>query len=803
MFFFFISTLIITNIKPKDNEQSISVLDNKPVNILDDITHQSLTQFETIQNKISEISVMINDNQVPSLVGKNRQQVLTQLKQINSAIQQLVQVKYFSVAPSLNGTLFLIHQSRAFMLYILELLNKNFNGISNFNPQNYPFLIETIKRSNNQTASLSELIQEEKRNEKLLKKFAQKTEQIGLTWYNIGYRTIDSYVIDPCKRHNVLLHTNFLLSSLFMYTYLAWHFDNELPFISLPQTIKDTNWFRKNFGDKPFQAQLGISIGDEEKIEGRVNRADSFGARWQKGLLPFGAVMGAHWYTTAKKEWKILKPWINEKISILVNRLKGGSYLKKANKLQGIITSVYFEDMVGLKHVIKNFQVIVDYLENPELFDRLGIAPPKGFLLIGDTRTGKSYSVKALFNEIDRMLEQNNRKNEFKFLELNSSIIISEGIEKILSIVQEEAPCVVFIDEIDLLNLQRHGQNTMLMEFLTAMSGMNSHSDSKKQVIIIAATNQPETLDVALRTPGRFGKELRFEYPSLEERKEFITRELSKLALGLELFDIDKLSKETEGQPYEGLKLIINQSLLKARLRNEMFSQQHLDETLNEIIHNIIEEKFRDIPLHEQELLSIHFAGHALALMLLDTTTKLSSVTTKAVMSAIQEEFSGFHLWKNGNDDENKQKRIEYGEVFIHHDHDTINVMSKTEKLSLAQYYLAGIAAEKILNGSCGYSCHTQDKEKALTLVKSLVFQGIDVKKLPKEIQNQFHKEALTTLEQCEQEIINLLTENKEKLLAIKQALQQQSTLNKSDIQFIIEQIDSDAQQNLAEKKEK
>ncbi|MGB8366980.1 MAG: AAA family ATPase, partial [Candidatus Babeliales bacterium] len=676
-------------------------------------------------------------------------------------------------------------------------------------PEKYPFLAKTIRRSllnDSPEISLNQLHQEFMINENLIKQFSQKTDRAGLAWWNIWYRHVDNYFIDPCKRYKIPRRTLEACILSLSYIYFSWHFEDNLPqFLQLPENFKNSNWFKKWMGKKPYRPYVnaeGNIASIEATNEGFINRVDRIVSLLKKGILPTGGLLTTMCVYALSKEWKTFKPFFNEKLAILVNKLKGGSYLKKANKLQGIIESVYFDDLVGLDHVKEFYQTLIDYLENPEPFDRLGIAPPKGCLLIGDTRTGKSYSARALLNELNVMLEKNNRKDEFKFLPLDASLIMSEGITNILSIVKEAAPCIVFIDEIDLLNLQRHGQNTMLMEFLTAMSGIDSTSDSKKQVIIIAATNQPETLDEALRTPGRFGKELRFEYPSFKERKEFIERQLNKLALNLESFDIDKLSQETEGVPYEGIKLLINQSILKARINKEMLTQQYLEETLDETIRNVLKDSFKDISLHEKELLSIHFAGHALALMLLDMPTKLASVTIRPVMTKIKEEFMGAHLWQDGKDDDNKRKRIEYGEVFTHCNHDTLNVMSSAEKLDLCKYYLAGIAAEKIINGSCSYSCHTKDKEKAFTLAKSLVFEGINVKGLPTSMQEQFYKETLGLISQCEEEIMALLAKHKNKLFSIVQELQERNMLNKKDIQRIIDQIDMGTtlnnQQNLS-----
>lgn len=787
-----ISIFIISHIHPNNND--------KPVDILDNITDQALKQLEIIHNNLSEMSAMINDNQVPDIVGKKKKETLQEIREINYSIQKFLKTKYFSVSPSLDSTLFLIHQARAFMLHISEVINKNFRDISKFDTLRYSFLVNTITRSirkDSPAISLNQLHQEFAINKKLLKEFSQKTDQVGLKWWNIGYRTIDNYVIDSCQRYKIPQRTLELLGLASFCVYFSWHFEENLPeFLQLSDKFKELPGFIKWGGKYPYEPQIGsggeASVGKAEPDEGIVNRIDRIGSLLNKGLLPVGTLLTSALTYTFKKEWKTFKPIFNNKLTILVNRLKGGSYLKKANKLQGIVEEVYFDDLVGANHVKDFYNNLIAYLENPEPFDRLGISPPKGCLLIGDTRTGKSYSVRALFTELNQMLERNNRKDEFKFFELSSSDINSEGIGYLLSVIRSCAPCIVFIDEIDLLDLQRRGKNSMLSEFLTCMSGAISSGDSKNQVIIIAATNRPENLDEALRTPGRFGKELRFEYPSFEDRKVFITNQLNKLSLDLGSFDIDKLTRETEGKAYEALKLLVNQSILKSRIRNEMLTQQHLEDTLNETIRNVIEENFKDIPLHEKELLSIHFAGHALALMLLDIHTKFASVTIKPVMMQIKEKLIGAHLWQDGNSNDNdKQKHIGYGEIFTHHNHDTINIVSKEEKLDLCKYYLAGIAAEEIIFGSCSFSCHTKDNEKALTLIKSLVFEGLDIERLPKHIQKQLFDEAFELLNRCKQEAISLLTLHKETLLTIAQTLQKRNTLNRNDVKNIMK-ADSD-----------
>ena len=144
----------------------------------------------------------------------------------------------------------------------------------------------------------------------------------------------------------------------------------------------------------------------------------------------------------------------------------------------------------------------------------------------------------------------------------------------------------------------------------------------------------------------------------------------------------------------------------------------------------------------------------------------------------------GMHLWK---EDQKDQQRFEYGKIFLHQDHDSININTKDDQIKLCKFYLAGFAAEEILLGSCGYSCHAQyDKSNALRHAQTIVLEGLDLDKMPEKIKEAKYNEIVTLLTQYQQEIKALLETKKDVLQKISLALQDKGTLSAQQVQKLI-----------------
>ena len=203
-----------------------------------------------------------------------------------------------------------------------------------------------------------------------------------------------------------------------------------------------------------------------------------------------------------------------------------------------------------LDHAKQVLGDIVKYINDPESYDRAGLTPAMGYLLFGPTRTGKSMIAEGLAGELQKI---KGSSDDFPFFVIEARYIAAEGnFNMIMNIIKNYAPCIIFIDEIDMLPLHRDknkGKNTVLQEFLSTISGCMNGNNPDKQVIIIAATNRPDKLDPSLRS--RLSVHIPFEYPSFIHRAEHLIREVEGKGLPVDQFDIRKLAEQTEGCSFQ------------------------------------------------------------------------------------------------------------------------------------------------------------------------------------------------------------------------------------------------------------
>lgn len=788
MFSSILQTISIVSTSPiqeqitqEDNQETISDA-TIVAQIIDPIIDTCKRQLDDIFGTLSMLSTMISENQVPTIA--NKRDALDAIKSMTYLLQGIQHERF--IGADLQSVQFLIDLIESITKHVLTALNNGCHTIEPFDIQAFAKKQEdSAKRSkhtNLDAQMFEQFDQSIKKNTKRIEQLKHKAERAGLRWYNRLYRTLDKYVIAPCDKYSIGRRAWLGLEVACAATYIYWYLsDNDTFKRHMPFAYKLLR-------DKPEYAH-GIGLINREDV-GSIIKGEFLWSQILHSNSPLLALLASGIYYKGKQEWNYhVSPYLAEKWASISNRLKGGQYLRQARSAEDMASDVTFDDLIGLDHVKHEFMRIVSYLENPESYDRMGATPPKGILLMGDTRTGKSFSVKALFGEIAHMLKRNKRKDQYKFIELNATWINKKGIAYLLEIIKEDAPCVIFIDEIDLLHLQRGNQD--LSEWLTAMSGTIDAKDPKNQVIIIAATNRPETLDKALRQPGRFGRELHFEYPTAQDRKLFILKQLDKLSLNPNLFDVDGLVGETEGKSFEALKLLINTAIIKARSRGQGVGYEHIQESIDEVLHHIIMHDNKDISDEKKALLSAHFAGHALFTHLFDKYSVLSKVTINQVMKNIKEEAIGLHLYDTRDDKEEDNKHFEYGSIFVHHNHDPINVYTQDEKMTLCRYHVAGIVAEEIMFGSCSYSCHNKDMEKALTIAQSITFQGLDVQKFPKHIQKKMHDDAIALVDRCKAEVTEMFKVHRNALQSIAQVLSQRGTIGRFETAMIIDIIEN------------
>ena len=477
-------------------------------------------------------------------------------------------------------------------------------------------------------------------------------------------------------------------------------------------------------------------------------------------------------------------PYAMQTMQMFWNNIRGGAFEnKEVENVFSVDPKTTLDDVIGMEEVKETLNLILQFLIDPEKLFNTGLVPSTALLMTGPPRTGKTFIVNSFFGSLKKTLSEMGRENEFKYWNVPAIFILQHGIKNILDYALAHAPIVLFIDEIDLLQLQRAGgQSTLLSEFLTSLGGA-LNNDPKKQVILIAATNKPESLDEALRRTGRLGKEMRFEYPAYESRKAFLIREFKRMALDIKLFDINGLASKTNNKSFEDLSSIIKTGMIRALTRNVSLSQEIIEECLDSEIRNIIMANRKKLPKSELDILASHFAGQALAYQLLDTNELLDKIILKAIMTNIKEELQYVAYTK---DESEKQKKIVFGATFTRTSGDSAGLGSQEQIINKIKVLLAGFVAEEILLGSCGYSCHPEFSKTAFELAKSITLEGNDPESLSKAKKNKLLDKAFTLIEQCKEEIRELLSSNKEILQAVANELFQKEEIYEFQVQQII-----------------
>jgi cell division protease FtsH len=275
-------------------------------------------------------------------------------------------------------------------------------------------------------------------------------------------------------------------------------------------------------------------------------------------------------------------------------------------------TGVTFDDVAGVDEAKEELKEIIDYLQNPQKYQRLGGKIPKGVLLVGPTGTGKTLLAKAVAGEA-----------KVPFFSIGGSgfveMFVGVGAARVRDLfaqAQEKAPCIIFIDEIDALGKVRAAapisggheerENT-LNQLLLEMDGF----DTRKGVILMAATNRPEILDPALLRPGRFDRHILVDRPDIKGREEILKVHCKNVKLSKDV-DIKIIAARTPGFVGADLANVVNEAaLLAARVGNEAVGMDSFEEAINRGIAGL-EKKKRVMSKKEQEIIAYHESGHAL-----------------------------------------------------------------------------------------------------------------------------------------------------------------------------------------------
>lgn len=793
----------------------------KKVNILENQLKQILKIFNAIDFNLESLGGFIREDAVET---NDKDKLISRLTGIRRQISAFRQSTVGHIDE--QALYILLEFAEGIMDHIECALDNGFKKLPEFNGD------QIITRSKSKNATTDDIDLMIKVIDGRIESFKDKSENVGLSFYNIFYRqTFDKYVYEWWEKYNVtekVFYTTFVTAAGVYFWYWFNSSQGGTPnqngeihssineddgfFMRAAKSAHDkiNGWIRGTLGwpyPEEYISRLDIQNYELDHEVGKLGQSEHRIFQATKGYMPIGSMIfwGAL-QTIAMEKLYQAKDWIAEKLDNLHNWLKGGIYRKRSkearNKPYRFEPEITFDDIIGQEHAKQILSEVLQYIEDAERFDRTRLAPEKGYLLTGATRTGKSYIAEALSGEIIEILKRQGRdEDEFGFWKLPARALSGKGnISKIVEMFKKWAPCVVFIDEIDMLGLQRDRNSELLAEFLDALSGC-FNNDPKKAVIFIAATNKPENLDDSLRARGRFGKEIRFEYPSYANRKEYILKKLEGLTCNTDLFDIDKLARETEGKSFEDIQAILRSAFFKTKIQGQVLTQQHLEGALDLELRNIIESDYLDLPEYDTRVLAVHMAGHALMQMLLPTNELLAKVTIKPMTARVRETsvFSQYHT--------EQAPGIEYGKMFTYHINDTLDFASKEELINICKIKLAGRVAEQLLLGSATNNnmktCSSHDKPMAFNIAKEIILDGLYEGQVAnsKKMQNKIIDDAYALLELYEKEVTEILEQFKDTLVILALGLQEFKELSLEQVQGIM-QLVKEAQEKEAKKED-
>ena len=318
---------------------------------------------------------------------------------------------------------------------------------------------------------------------------------------------------------------------------------------------------------------------------------------------------------------------------------------------------IKFDDVAGEDEAKENLQEVVNYLHDPSKYKEIGASMPKGILLVGPPGTGKTMLAKAVAGEANVPFFS---MSGSEFVEMFVGMGASK-VRDLFSQAKEKAPCIVFIDEIDAIGQKRSGgqyggndeREQTLNQLLTEMDGF----DSSNGVIILAATNRPESLDPALTRPGRFDRRVPVELPDLLGREAILKVHAKKIKIAEDV-DFNKVARMASGASGAELANIVNEAALRAVRDGRRFATQaDLEESIEVVIAGY-QKKNAIMTDHEKKIVSYHETGHALVAALQTHSAPVQKITivprTSGALGYTMQVEEGNHYLMTQEEMENK-----------------------------------------------------------------------------------------------------------------------------------------------------
>ena len=473
-------------------------------------------------------------------------------------------------------------------------------------------------------------------------------------------------------------------------------------------------------------------------------------------------------------------------MGILMRRMGGGAMGVGKNTAKIYVerqTGVTFKDVAGQDEAKESLQEVVDFLHNPGKYKEIGAKLPKGALLVGPPGTGKTLLAKAVAGEA-----------KVPFFSLAGSdfveMFVGVGASRVRDLfkeAQKQAPCIIFIDEIDAIGKSRdnrYGGNDEREQTLNQLLAEMDGFDTSKGLLILAATNRPEVLDKALLRPGRFDRRIIVDKPDLKGRLETL-KVHSKDVMMDETVDLDALALAAAGLVGSDLANMINEAAINAVKKGRKFvNQSDLFDAFELVAVGGKEKKDRIMSEKERKIVSYHEVGHAIVTALQKNTEPVQKITiVPRTMGAL-----GYTL------------QTPEEEKFL---------QTKDELLAKITTYMAGRAAEMLVFGSAT-SGAANDIESATHIARAMVTQyGMSERfgmMCLATVENQYlenraglicgedtaaliDKEVLSIINRCYDEATQMLTENREVLDHISDYLYEHETITGKEFMKIFRKL--------------
>ena len=441
---------------------------------------------------------------------------------------------------------------------------------------------------------------------------------------------------------------------------------------------------------------------------------------------------------------------------------------------------IKFDDVAGEDEAKENLTEVVNYLHDPSKYQEIGASMPKGILLVGPPGTGKTMLAKAVAGEAN-----------VPFFSMSGSefveMFVGMGASKVRDLfkqAKEKAPCIVFIDEIDAIGQKRSGgqyggndeREQTLNQLLTEMDGFEGNNG----VIILAATNRPESLDPALTRPGRFDRRVPVELPDLKGREAILQVHAKKIKVAEDV-DFNKIARMASGASGAELANIVNEAALRAVRDGRRFATQaDLEESIEVVIAGY-QKKNAIMTDEEKKIVSYHEIGHALVAAMQTHSAPVQKITivprTSGALGYTMQIEEGNHYLMSKTEMENKIATLTGGraaEEVVFHSVTTgasndIEQATKLARAMITRYGMSDdfdmVALETVTNqylgGDASLACSAETQTKIDQRVVELV--------------KKQHEKA-----------VNILTENRAKLDELAQYLYEKETITGEEFMHIL-----------------